>query len=39
MLEGLLIALDHLDAVIELIRGSRDRDVARAGLMERFGLS
>ena len=38
-LEGLLIALDHLDAVIELIRGSRDRDVARAGLMERFGLS
>src|SRR5215208_3010792 len=28
-LEGLLIALDHLDAVIELIRGSRDRDVAR----------
>ena len=30
-LEGLLIALDHLDAVIELIRGSRDRDVARAG--------
>ena len=31
-LEGLLIALDHLDAVIELIRGSRDRDVARAGL-------
>ena len=33
-LEGLLIALDHLDAVIALIRGSRDRDVARAGLME-----
>jgi DNA gyrase subunit A len=38
-LEGLLIALDHLDAVIELIRGSRDRDVARTGLIERFGLS
>src|SRR5688500_13052922 len=38
-LEGLLIALDHLDAVIELIRGSRDRDVAREGLMERFGLT
>ena len=38
-LEGLLIALDNLDAVIELIRGSRDRDEARAGLMERFGLS
>src|SRR5215210_5739084 len=38
-LEGLLIALDHLDEVIELIRGSRDRDVARAGLIERFGLT
>src|ERR671915_267050 len=38
-LEGLLIALDHLDEVIELIRGSRDRDVARTGLMDRFGLT
>jgi DNA gyrase subunit A len=38
-LEGLLIALDNLDAVIELIRASRDRDSARSGLMERFGLS
>ncbi len=38
-LEGLLIALDHLDAVIELIRGSRDRDAARTGLMERFELT
>ncbi|MGH2969416.1 MAG: DNA gyrase subunit A, partial [Solirubrobacteraceae bacterium] len=38
-LEGLLIALDHLDAVIELIRGSRDRDVARTGLIERFELT
>src|ERR671915_656977 len=38
-LEGLLIALDHLDEVIELIRGSRDRDVARTGLMERFELT
>jgi DNA gyrase subunit A len=38
-LEGLLIALDNLDAVIELIRGSRDRDAARSGLIERFGLS
>src|ERR671919_328291 len=38
-LEGLLIALDHLDEVIELIRGSRDRDVAREGLIERFGLT
>src|SRR3954464_14894753 len=38
-LEGLLIALDNLDAVIELIRASRDRDAARAGLVERFGLT
>src|SRR3954463_9660892 len=38
-LEGLLIALDNLDAVIELIRGSRDRETARSGLMERFGLT
>src|ERR671911_1058037 len=39
ILEGQLIALDHLDDVIALIRGSRDRDVARAGLMDRFGLT
>src|SRR5688572_8443455 len=38
-LEGLLIALDHLDEVIELIRGSRDREIARKGLMERYELS
>src|ERR671929_156833 len=38
-LEGLLIALDNLDAVIELIRASRDRDTARSGLMEQFGLT
>lgn len=38
-LEGLLIALENLDAVIELIRASRDRDAARAGLVERFGLT
>ena len=38
-LAGLLIALDHLDAVIELIRASRDRDTARSGLMESFGLT
>src|ERR671911_832085 len=38
-LEGLLIALDHLDEVIELIRGSRDRDAARQGLIDRFGLT
>src|SRR4051794_16879189 len=39
VLEGLLIAIDNLDAVIELIRASRDRDAARAGLVERFELS
>ena len=38
-LEGLLIALDHLDEVIDLIRSSRDRDSARTGLMERFELT
>src|SRR3954452_14898977 len=38
-LEGLLIALDNLDAVISLIRASRDRDTARSGLMERFELT
>ncbi|MDU0370092.1 DNA gyrase subunit A [Hymenobacter endophyticus] len=39
ILEGLLIALDHLDEVIALIRGSRDGDAARAQLIERFSLS
>src|SRR3712207_438933 len=39
ILEGQLIALDNLDEVIALIRGSRDRDSARTGLMERFGLT
>jgi DNA gyrase subunit A len=39
ILEGLLVALDNLDAVIALIRGSRDPDAARDGLMEQFGLS
>src|SRR6185503_18261135 len=38
-LEGLLIALEHLDEVIALIRASDDRDVARTTLMERFGLT
>src|SRR5690625_3671930 len=33
ILEGLRIALDHLDAVIELIRGSKTADIAREGLM------
>jgi DNA gyrase subunit A len=39
ILQGLLIALDHLDAVIELIRSSQTPDVAREGLMSNFGLS
>jgi len=39
ILEGLLIALDHIDAVIALIRGSQDAAEARAGLMERFALT
>ncbi|MFL5892862.1 MAG: DNA gyrase subunit A, partial [Solirubrobacterales bacterium] len=39
ILEGLLIALDNLDAVIELIRASADTDTARSGLIEKFELS
>jgi DNA gyrase subunit A len=39
VLEGYLIALDNLDEVIALIRGSADTDTAREGLMVRFGLS
>src|SRR5688572_4877386 len=39
ILEGLKIALDHLDAVIKTIRESADVDVARANLMKRFDLS
>jgi DNA gyrase subunit A len=39
ILEGLLTALEHLDAIIELIRGSRDRDSAREQLVARFELS
>jgi len=39
ILEGLLIALDHLDAVIALIRASRTPEDAREGLMETFSLS
>src|SRR5690349_13948238 len=39
ILEGLLIALDNLDAVIELIRASKDTDAAREGLIEKFELS
>ncbi|MBS3913497.1 MAG: DNA gyrase subunit A [Bacteroidetes bacterium] len=39
ILEGLLIAIDHLDEVIALIRGSRTPDEARDGLITKFGLS
>ncbi|WP_239615392.1 DNA gyrase subunit A [Cohnella mopanensis] len=39
ILEGLRIALDHLDEVIALIRASRTAEEAREGLITRFGLS
>ncbi|NMM52230.1 DNA gyrase subunit A [Paenibacillus aquistagni] len=39
ILEGLRIALDHLDEIIALIRSSRNDEEARNGLMERFTLS
>jgi len=39
ILEGLLIALDHLDEVIALIRASKTVEIARNGLMEKFELS
>lgn len=39
ILEGYLIALDNIDEIIELIRASRDPEIARAGLIERFELS
>src|SRR5215207_939031 len=39
VLQGYLIALDNLDAVISLIRASADPDAARVGLMETFELS
>jgi DNA gyrase subunit A len=39
ILEGLIIALDHLDAVIETIRKSADADVAKERLMAKFKLS
>ena len=39
ILQGLLIALDHLDEVIKLIRNSRLPEEAREGLMSNFGLS
>ncbi|MGP1585678.1 MAG: DNA gyrase subunit A, partial [Schwartzia sp. (in: firmicutes)] len=39
ILEGLTIALDHLDAVITTIRSSRTADIAKAALMDGFALS
>ncbi|WP_286230321.1 DNA gyrase subunit A [Neobacillus mesonae] len=39
ILEGLRIALDHIDAIITLIRNSQTTDIARTGLMEQFNLS
>ena len=39
ILEGLRIALDNIDAVISLIRGSKTTQEAKAGLMEKFGLT
>jgi DNA gyrase subunit A len=39
ILEGLMVALDHLDEVIALIRAAASADVARTQLMERYGLS
>jgi len=39
ILEGLLIALDNIDEVIKLIRASQTPAEAKAGLMDRFGLS
>jgi DNA gyrase subunit A len=39
ILEGLRIALDHIDEIISLIRASKTTDEARAGLIERFDLS
>src|SRR5438034_8743923 len=39
VLEGYLIALDNIDAVVALSRAAAERDVARTGLMEQFSLS
>lgn len=39
ILEGLRIALDHIDEVINLIRSSKTTDIAREGLMEKFSLT
>lgn len=39
ILEGYLIALDNIDEVIRIIRGSKDEPTAKASLMKKFGLS
>ena len=39
ILQGLLIALDHIDEVISIIRGSRTTQIAKESLMARFSLS
>ncbi len=39
ILEGYIIALDNIDAIIKLIKASRDVDTARTGLMKKFKLS
>ncbi|HEX5131226.1 MAG TPA: DNA gyrase subunit A [Candidatus Krumholzibacteria bacterium] len=39
ILEGLRIALDHIDEIVALIRASKDVEAARQGLMSQFGLS
>ncbi len=39
ILEGLLIALDHIDEIIALIRASQTPDIAREGLIDRFSLT
>ncbi|HEU4480316.1 MAG TPA: DNA gyrase subunit A, partial [Actinomycetota bacterium] len=39
ILEGLIIALDHIDEIVALIRAAADVETARNQLMERFGLS
>ncbi len=39
ILDGLKIALDHLDAVIKLIRAAKDAAIAKAGLVTKFDLS
>ncbi|MDE6974777.1 MAG: DNA gyrase subunit A [Lachnospiraceae bacterium] len=39
ILQGLLIALDNIDEVIRIIRGSRSTQIAKESLMERFGLT